>query len=451
MKKAYIAVPVIAVLIIAVFAVLSAAGGRGGRSAAGDDTATKELRQNDYRGGIMRTQAVGRLVLSSVEDMKSGNAEIRTESPNTYWDSEGWQDFVMNFMSTPLITDTSLFNEEETDWQTVTSRIFEVENSFTKTDGSGSLVSRYPSMTITRNEKDDYTILSGQTEKWAADGVTLSGSGEWTILYDCDKDWCKALLTVDTGDGRLPGVTLRLFEYRRLDEDHYAIQTETERLLVVLAPAEADTDIRERTVSEFYYSRLSGNARSTFKAYELLPETGEWGTYSEDAAEKNALYASYPFLNENGDFFSRYGKSDSVFLINPDESGRASEALIGKIKDWVFEDASLRQAFAYRDGVLCVTTYNKLSERYERFTFYREGASEGDIRAVEDIVRTDGLNFDGTVLPSGSGGNAGPEPVPGGQTEEPPAVTEVPAVTESPAVTEAPAVTKAPAGMPPEG
>ncbi|MCM1231591.1 MAG: hypothetical protein NC489_15850 [Ruminococcus flavefaciens] len=348
------------------------------------DTATKEIRQNDYRGGIMRTYALQDSILKVMEDMKQNNTVIRADSPNSFWTADGYQDFVVNFLSIAIIDDTQWCNEEETDWTTVVTQTGGVQNSFTvpDSDSATGFAPKYSSFAVIRNEKDDYSI-TGINGIWNNDSK-YQGSTSYRILYDCDKDWCKAYAELSINND-LPAITTELFEYARIDSNTFAVQTSTERLVVILDTSEQDTDIRERKVKEFYYSKLTAEgARTTFEPYEPLPEYDEdTGGYLSQNALINERMETYSLMNEKGDLTLRYSVHDSVFLTD--------DILKNINPEWVYEDRSLQQAIVYSDGALVVTTYNKLSEMYERFIYTREGVSEEDIAELEDMVKTDSL------------------------------------------------------------
>ena len=63
---------------------------------------TVQMQQNDYMGGVLRTRALKDHVLSIMENMKSNNIIIRNDSPNSYWTTNGYQDFVSTFMTNPI-------------------------------------------------------------------------------------------------------------------------------------------------------------------------------------------------------------------------------------------------------------------------------------------------------------------------------------------------------------
>ena len=342
----------------------------------------KELLQNDYRGGVMRADVVKNTVLKAIDTLKQGNITIRSDNPNSYWTAEGYQDFVANFFSTSIINDTQWFNEEETDFETVITQMASTANSFTGKNDNGEYVSRYPQLSVKRNEKDDYEISGATT---ALKGVTSSTDAKYRILYDCDKDWCKAICTADINiDAIKNPVTTQMFEYARLDNNTFVIQTETERLVAVFEPTTEDTDLRERQLKEFYYSRLAVNCNRTgFKAFEPLPEVDENEAYSAENAQINATMKNYPYVNQDGEQASYYGAKNSLFLVDKANLN----------KDWVFEDKALQQAISYKDNNLIVLNYNKLAERYEQFVYYKDKApSDDEVKKIVDVSKLVGDN-----------------------------------------------------------
>ncbi len=366
------------------------------KDAAGDDEAkaaakaeklAKEMQQNDYRGGVTRTNQLKEAVLDTMETMKSNNGKLRDSKPNSFWSDKDYQDFVVNFLSQPIINDTQWFNEEETSWEDIVSWMGSVESSFTQeSDGNYSFKE---GIQIERNEKDDYSILNVPvsgimfTNKENSES-DIKGTEIYNILYDCDKDWCKAYSLLDLNTEYIPDIVPEIYEYARLDDNTFLVQTSRERLMVILDPAENDTAFSERTVKEFYYSKLVQNGmRTTFDPYHALAEyDDETGEYLDTNAMKNRALQGYKILNSEGDIATQYGRNDSMFLADD----------VYKLGiDWVFEDSSLQQAICYKDRCLVVTTYNKLTEEYERFTYSASTVSESDIKALEDLVNDDEL------------------------------------------------------------
>lgn len=356
--------------------------GSGSSQSAATDRKTMELQQNDYRGGITRMKAVQENILEVMETMKSNNVILREDSPYSFWGTEGYQDFVATFLDTPIVDDTCWFNEEEGDWETTLKMMSSVKNSFTvPNDNNGFTLKAI----VTRNEKDDYTV-SGITDTFYPDPdgkKKYEGARVWRVLYDCDKDWCKAYCT-QTIDPALPDVTVQMLEYMRINDDTFVVQTSRERLMVILNPVEKDTDLREREVKEFYYSKLvQEGMRTTFKPFMALPEVDEaTETELKENIKANELMAQYPSINVDGDLSTFYGQHDSVFFRSPANITPSN---------FVFEDKSLQQAICYKDGVLVVTTFNKLSEAYERFTYSLKDADAKIATELEKLVEINNL------------------------------------------------------------
>lgn len=379
---------ILAVLLAASTLALTGCDFKNGGSAENEeklDTATIELRQNDYRGGVVRTLALKDNVISIMDGMKANNVIIRQDNPNSYWTTDGYQDFVSTFLNEAIIDDTQWFNEEETTWNDILVQIVSTQSSFSNySEDGGSLKS---GVSIVRNEKDDYSVLGVP----AYFGTTLnnrsysvSDRANYRILYDCDKDWCKAYSSLYIDSMFNVASTLELFEYQRINNDTFIVQTSKERLMVVLAPVEADTDLREREVKEFYYSKLiSDGYRTTFEPFELLPETDPVTdtVLSGNVNTNNKMTESFPYTNLKGDLCDQYGGNDSMFFRSPSDITR----------DWVFEDKALQQGIVYKDGILVVTTYNKLSTYYERFIYSKTDADISGLPALEGLVQIENL------------------------------------------------------------
>ena len=404
---------VISILLLAsVFCSFVACGNKNTEEETGNDTANatqqtttsnfpeRELKQSDYRGATIRTMAMREAVLNKMDEMKSENAKIREEYPNTFWTQKGYQEFVVDFMNASIINDTQWFNEEEATWDETVSQIVSVENNFT-TLSDGAYVAKYPNMKIIRYEKDDYAItgVSGDVDgfnfSWSTTGLTkesvkFSGDYTWRMLYDSDKDWLKAYcdLTLNQDKEFLPAMTIQMFEYVRIDDDTYAIQTGRERLFIVLEPVEKDTLLSERKIKEFYYSKLvSEGARSSFESFVPKPEYNEvTGEADMNAARYNETMKRYSFYNDKGDIANLYGKNDSIF--------KHSDIAADITRDWVFEDASLQQAIVYKDNCLVVTTYNKITEKYEQFIYAYNDVTDSlknELKGLVDLDRLVGI------------------------------------------------------------
>jgi hypothetical protein len=381
----------LAAVLLCVF-LLSACSLGGPKNQTTQNGEPKELQQNDYRGSVFRTQALQKSILAVIEEMKGNNQILRQSSPDAYWTKDGYQDFVLSFLADPIINDTIAFNEEQSTedkggFNDIITYVKGNENTFTRLndDGKRVLKSGYTAMEIIKNEKDDYSI-TGITRRYnthAAEQDTAI-TESYRILYDCDKDWAKAYATASFSTLELPDITTDLFEYRRIDENRFLIQTSTERLYVVLAPAaEGAESIPKRSIQEFAYSRLTDGHRTTFEPYTRLPETDENGWTVEANKQKNRAFEQFPDINETGDVSFAYGKNDSLFL----KKSLANTDPLG----WVFEDKALTQGIVYEDGILVVVTFNKLSESYERFVFAKGSFDEARVELIASRIEIEGL------------------------------------------------------------
>jgi len=351
--------------------------GQATEQGASSDTVGMELKQNDYRGASVRSSVIKELVIAVVNEMKSNNEGIRAENPNSYWLSSGYQDFVTTFLNSPIANDMQWFNEEETTFEQILEQMYISPNSFTKLM-DGNYVKKYEAMLVERIEKDHYRISNIQ-DTWINDGNKYSGDIKYHALYDCDKDWSKAYSTVDVKTEGIPLITTDLYEYARVNKDAFMIQTSTERLYVKLVPVKDDTDLRDRTIEEFYYSRLGFGQRTMFEPYTPMEEEG-WETvgYSSEVAQFNRLMESYPIINLEGDLATRYGYNDSLFT---------NDAIyMENPSDWVFEDKALQQTLVYKNGNLVVTTFNKLSCKYEQYVFYYGDKAVQSVIAITPLV-----------------------------------------------------------------
>lgn len=351
-----------------------------------------ELKQNDYRGGVQRCGVLKTSILQVMEDMKANNVAVREDNPNGFWNIEGYQDFVSTFLTSSIINDTQWFNEEEIapddpvkNWESTLSQMKNNKLSFTTTGDGETPYVFMNGVEVLRREKDDYSVTNVPFKFYLNDAgdETYEGKMGLRILYDCDKDWCKAYGTATQKEVNV-FISPQMFEFMRIDNDTFAIQTERERVFIKLKPVEGDVDIREREVAEFYYSKLVADGmRTTFKPYIPLPEYDEVTMVElKSNKDKNKLMADNIWLNEEGDIATMYGKTDSLFYRTPSEI---------TADNFVFEDKALQQAICYKDGVLVATTYNKLSTEYEQFTYSLASADKKIIEELENKVQIKNL------------------------------------------------------------
>ena len=159
-------------------------------------------------------------------------------------------------------------------------------------------------------------------------------------------------------------ITTQLYEYQRVDENTFAIQTSRERLMVVFEPVEADTDIRERTIKEFYYSKLIiDGQRTTFKPYEPLPETySSTNIVATENIRKNEYMKKYPQINEYGDLMTATVKMTACSFIPPRilaETGYSRMSLQHRGPQGYPDSNDIQQAVPAIRALFCKTGSNQ--------------------------------------------------------------------------------------------
>ena len=160
------------------------------------DETSVALQCNDYRGGVYRTNAIKDDVLHLLDSMKSNNDKLRAQYPDDFWVSEGYQDFVSNFLSIDIIKDTSWFNEEVAPWDQVIAAVSANENSFTyREDDAYHLIQ---GCKLIRNEKDDYSVTGLTMSISQNNDNKYEGNVTYRALYDCNRlntqEWISILL-----------------------------------------------------------------------------------------------------------------------------------------------------------------------------------------------------------------------------------------------------------------
>lgn len=384
-----------------------------------------ELKQNDYRGGLKRAGAIQTVTLNVIKEMKGANENVRKDNPDSYWNMKDFEEFVADFLTPDIIADTQWFNEEETDWETVLKTISTSKNSFTKkVDGAYSLQDEVKIQRIEKNEYEisgvpsKYESYSPVTKEWK----TISSTETYYIMYDSDKDWCKAYVVTPIGtsaNGIVGEPVTSMFEYARLDADTFIMQTSRERFYIKFEPVvrkvneetnqlEADTPIDKRVIKEFYYSKLMRNGtRSKYQPYQPLPEKDLYtDTELFENKRKNEDFRNYSFMNDEDDLRSFYGRKETIF------KGSLSDMQKALTPEWVFEDTSIQAALAYRtnndlttnaenkmdklEECLAVTVWNKLTELYESYTYKRNSTTDAWVKDTEKFIEK--KNFGGEVV-----------------------------------------------------
>lgn len=351
-------------------------GGGATNSGAVNTTENIEVNQNDYRGAVKRTMAIKGNILSIIDTFNERNTSIVTENPSSYWESDAYKYLSLNFVNEELLNLTGFFNETETDWATVESATL---GNFTDAEGN-LLVQNYM---LVREDENKYVLNFTQNGIYAwFQNKTASFNNVIDVTYDASHDWAKTVRTRREAYGTSPTVSDGLFEYARLGDNSFAIQTETERLYVVYEDTLYDeanaselltNPLADKKIVYFCYSRLDGSPLPQYLEVIEDENTGEkilqFGYQVNNAVNVTA----------NGEYICQYNPCDSMFydIDNVNEN-------------WVLEhNGFLSQVLIYSEDTLTVKTLNELSNKMEYTIFHADGTTESGIEekpTEEDII-----------------------------------------------------------------
>lgn len=338
-----------------------------------------EVNQNDYRGAVMRTEAIKGNIMNIVNEFNGRNSAIVTENPSSYWDSDAYKYLSLNFLNSDIAQQTIFFNETETDWATVDSA---TRGLFSDEEGN-MLVSEY---LLVREMENQYNLSYKQSGLYAwFQNRTATFVNNISVLYDANHDWARATRTRKEIYGTSPLVNDGIFEYARLGNNSFAIQTETERLYVVYEDTLYDeanaselltNPLANKEIVYFAYSRLNGEILPQYYAVDFDENTGEYIIHFGNEVNNSID------VDTDGNYVRQYNPCDSMFL-NIESVGT----------DWVLEQNGLfSQVLIYENGNLTVKTLNELSEQLEYTIFHADGTTESGIEipvSVEDIILED--------------------------------------------------------------
>lgn len=365
-----------------------------------DDTETIEVNQNDFRGGIKRIEAIRGNILNIVNGFNEQNFAIQTELPCSYWSSEEYQYFIAHFISGDIYQYTDLFNEFETDWETVDTS---VKGMLANSEGN------LPQGFALERVTDNHYTLTFEESKVMTD-YRLKPSDTiwlWDCIYNPTHDWVQTVQygTSSMGTDKTKYQT-RFLEYGRRG-NVFIMQTEFERLFVIYENTEPITventsmyilnnkgkeipvtqedidsgavniedvqyhtnsiitynPLKNNTIKAFYYSRLDGNILPKYLNVEASSLEEEVDGLGTRGVKDETI--DYDAVTEEGYVKTHYNTCDSIFLHIDDIT-----------KDWVTSEGTYQQVVTYENGDLTVKTANQLSQQYEIFKFFSNGNVE---------------------------------------------------------------------------
>lgn len=329
-----------------------------------------EVNQNDYRGAITRTKQIKESITQVLNERLSGNAEVMGENRSDYWNDENFMYFTTNLLEDKTRKWTTLFNETETDWDTVVS---------TLTANMEAAEIKKP--VITRIGENEYKLEYSETATEPyVDKERIRYDRSVHCFYDANHDWAYAAMT-SKPSGAGGNYKDGLYQYARRNNT-FVIQTEDERLLVTygepkqveqevitkdekgkdvvttqIGPSNTGNLFVDREIESFYYSSLNGRVLPT---YVLARESD----------------ANYVVPSSNGGVIPEYVTPDGDVSIMYNQTNNDIFTRLNDIgPEWVTEDgdAYYAQSISYVDGTLTVRNYNPLSNMIEVFVFDKDG------------------------------------------------------------------------------
>ena len=194
-------------------------------AAAAKRTELIEVNQNDYRGAYFRAEAIKQTVLNIIEGFNERNTAIEAEHPSDFWLSDSYKYLSVNLLNDEVWVPMVFLNETETDWETAAEATY---SNFKNEKGNWTV----DSLTLTRKEANVYELVYSKNET-----VPYYKNGEkkynfkttYKVNYDANHDWAQCA-RYRTGNGLT--ICDGLFEYARLNETEFVIQTVNERLYI---------------------------------------------------------------------------------------------------------------------------------------------------------------------------------------------------------------------------
>lgn len=357
-----------------------------------------EVNQNDYRGAVMRVEAIKSAMMNIVEGFNERNQAITSQRPSDFWNSDSYKYLDTNLLNHSMWEPTIYFNETETAWQDVvnaTTALFYIE---------GTTNLKVNDLSIEHPEANSYKLIYRENAK-----VPFYKNGEQTynflthyeVTYDANHDWARCVRYREFSDHKLYD---GLFEYARISDTEFVVQTTTERLYVKYAeglydynepktetsevsenaesgtaqesqaqpeteentPAELHNPLKEKPIVEFYYTQLNGEPRYSY-AEVVVPENEKpfFSFFDEDGS---AVRMGFTNVDENDKYVCIYdAENDSIFK---------DLSAVGN-KDWVFADKGrFKLSFEYYDYMMTVKNENQLVNILECTNFLADGTTE---------------------------------------------------------------------------
>lgn len=364
------------------------------QEAARAQRALREVNQNDYRGAVMRAEAIKSALMGVMDSFNERNIAIETENPSDYWNSDSYMYLGVNLLNNESWAATVYFNEVETTWD---EAVDATRNLYRKSELSDSLtVSNFQ---LNRLETNCYAMSFKENSIFVPfykDGdESHTFITRYVVNYDANHDWAQCIRYREASNHVICD---GLFEYARISDTEFVVQTSTERMYIRYedglydygtasenastedaaentqpAVLELHNPLAEKPIAEFYYTQLNGEPRYEY-AEIVLPEN--------DHTE-----ASYSYYSENSDSFKKgftnVDENDKWVCVYEPEMDSIFNDMSVLGADWVFADTGrFKQSISYYDDMMVVKTENQLVNILECTNFLADGTTENFIEEI---------------------------------------------------------------------
>lgn len=376
--------------------------------AAAQQQALVEVNQNDYRGAVMRVESIKKAVMGVVDGFNERNNAIVSEQPSDFWNSDSYKYLGMNLLNYDVWFETSFFNETETTWDEA------VDYTLAQFMNADQTAYTVQNLSVERIEANSYKLTYMEPNikvpfyKNGEQGYSFTTIYE--VTYDANHDWAKCTRWRVGGNHRICD---GLFEYARISDTEFVIQTETERMYVRYADglydysntgdvtvingdavsgdeasseaagsetagetsgdtAAADTTapvlhdpLAEKPIAEFYYTQLNGEPRYEYAEVVIPEESAPFFSFFDENSD--VVRMGFTNVDENDKWVCVYDTENDSIFNNMSELG----------KDWVFADnGRFKLSLSYYDEMLVVKNENALINMLECTNFLVDGTTE---------------------------------------------------------------------------
>ncbi len=288
-----------------------------------------EIARNDFYGGYTRLEEIKEKVKNSISFLEEHNYVIQTNNPDNYWAESEFYHLDFFPLEEEALDHVYLLNEG--------NEFSELQNAIASNlSGLG-----FSNISVVRIEKDKYRITyTGNfidRDNWETNYRTRMINCTYDPAYNRLQILSQFVYN-DIADEDF------IYEYAELPNNYYALQNDTERLLVHLT--------EDYDVDSFYYSKLREPSEEEYaklvEAYkrEHLDEYGIEGILATSDFDLSLLPSWRYTAEENESLFQNIDKCN---------------------EDWVYEAYNLKFTVKFENDVLSVWKLNDLTKKEQAF------------------------------------------------------------------------------------